>query len=477
MYKRQDEAIVVPHKVHYTIPEYPRVIEREVGECQGNRTKLLNELASSDNMGIGPADLVHINFTDKSHKTEFGQFFYITGLDIGSKDVPKQFITSLKENIKETLKKDMNVIVTYCCVNMFSNIDIRIRCDVDGSFQFNAVDCINSTTNDQLDDQLWDEIFVSCCIRSLIMNTDLERKFPGLVEYPLAFESGGLISCQNLVTKLCKFLPRCLESGWDLSKSIHPTILHNYLMESLLLFLNIIPGKLIEFTLDLLDSLMAEDSENELYYNIAKIAVMEQDGEMESQMIVALNQTLNLLLPAIDKLAPRDIDSFQLLNCVSSLLNLQAKFLNNRKDFELSLAVCKISTELSLDSFDSWYYLAKAYVEVGKFKEALTAINSMPHLLPVDRSKQAMIQNFMSRDYYKKPLSDSNPACDLTPQELHSLGNTMKQFKEKELRRMTFGRIVMVNNSKRGYMEDIWEESCLDFGPIYGCLLYTSRCV
>lgn len=131
-------------------------------------------------------------------------------------------------------------------------------------------------------------------------------------------------------------------------------------MESLLLFLNIIPGKLIEFTLDLLDSLMAEDSENELYYNIAKIAVMEQDGEMESQMIVALNQTLNLLLPAIDKLAPRDIDSFQLLNCVSSLLNLQAKFLNNRKDFELSLAVCKISTELSLDSFDSWYYLAKA---------------------------------------------------------------------------------------------------------------------
>lgn len=448
----------------YSIEDCPRILEHRFGESLGYRTHLLNELALSDKLGLGPPDMVHMTLFDTYHNEEIGEYFYITGIDVSSSSMPIAFLKILKLN---QLKLQENHIATYCCTNIFSNIDIRIRYESDDTVQISAIDCIKETTLNNISEEMWEETYISCCIRSLIMNRDIERKLPGLVEFPLAIENGSISSAKRVIRSLCKFLPRCLDSGWDTTQNIHPTILHNYLVKSLLLFLSICPN-LVDYAIVILKELIHSDTLNELYYKITLIAIIEQYDERDTELIKYLNETLGPLLPLLDTLKPRDTNSAQLLNCISSLLNLQAKFLIRRNDFELALSVAKMSTELSLDSPASWYYLAKCYINLGYYEKALLAINSMPNLPAVDKNKKALFSKTVLYDYYVRPLGNTQDCMTLNSNEFNILSNTMKKWKENKLRDVIFGRIVMPNESKQGYIPEIWDKACVEIGPVYG---------
>lgn len=451
----------------YSLKEFPRILERRFGESLGNRTRMLSELVASERLGLGPPDMVHVTLFDKFHKEEIGEYFYITGVDLSSESMPIAFLNILKFDVGETRGSEDSQISTYCCVNIFRKLDIRIRYESDKNYQINAVDCHKGTATVQLSDDLWEETFVSCCLRSLIINTDVVRKLPGLVEYPFAISHGSIMSCQRVISSLCKFLPRLLECGWDTTKSVNPTVLNNYLTEALLIFLSIAPG-LTDYALETLRTLIKDDPDNGLYYSIAMLAVMQQSGERELEMISGINEILSPLLPRLDNAPPRDSKSLQLVNCITDLLNLQTEFLINKNDYQLAVSVAKISTELSSDAFNSWYYLAQCYINLEQYDQALIAINCMPHLPDVDVVKHALCYNSTLVGYYKRPLGNTVPRCDLGSNEINILSGTMKNLKETELREIIFGRIVMANESKRGCIQEIWENACMNIGPIYG---------
>lgn len=456
-----------PNASPYSLKEFPRIIEHRFGESLGNRTRMLSELVASEKLRLGPPDMVHVTLLDKFYKEEIGEYFYITGVDLSSESMPIAFLKMMRFDRSERQRSDENQISTYCCVNIFRQLDIRIRYESDNNYQINAVDCRTGTTTVQLSDEIWQETFVSCCLRSLITNVDSVRKLPGLVEYPFAISHGGINNCQRVIKTLCQFLPRFLECGWNSSKSVHATILHNYLTEALMLFLSVAPG-LIDYAIETLRELIKDDPSNEFYYCIVLIAIMEQDGEKDLEMISLLNQVLEPLLLELDNSPPRDSSSLLLINCIAELLNLQARFLLKREDYEMALSVAKISSGLSADSFDAWFYLAKCYIKLEDYEQALMAINCMPHLPNFDKIDQALCYDPTLIGYYKRPLGGTVSRCDLTSFEISNISGTLKISKEAELREIIFGRIVMPNESERGKITEIWNNSCLSLGPIYG---------
>ncbi|AQZ13581.1 CHS6 (YJL099W) and BCH2 (YKR027W) [Zygosaccharomyces parabailii] len=451
----------------YTLTEFPRILERRFGESLGNRTRMLSELVKTDKLGLGPPDMVHATLYDKFHKEEIGEYFFITGVDISSESMPIAFLNMLKLNQLENQASKEGQISTYCCVNIFRHLDIRIRYESDKNYQVNAVDCRSGTTTVQLSDAIWEETFVSSCMRSLLTNVDPERKLPGLVEYPFAIAQGSTTNCKRTIKCLCKFLPRLVECGWDATKSVHPTVLHNNLTETLLTLLSVAP-EMIDFTLQYLEKLGEKDISNKIYYDITRVAVMRVDGERDLEMIALIGKVLSSLLPSLELAPPRDSDSLHLVNCITDLLNVQAKFLLERGDSNLGLAVAKFSTELSSDTFDSWYNLAQCYIQLEQFDKALVAINCMPRLADTDKFKVALWNQSSLVDYYKRPLGGSASQCDLTSNELNNLSSTMKNTKEADLPELVYGRIVMANESGRGCIKELWENACMDLGPVYG---------
>lgn len=451
----------------YSLKEFPRIIEHQFGESLGNRTRLLSELVNTEKLRLGPPDMVHVTLFDRFYKEEIGEYFYITGVDLSSESMPLAFLKMLKFDESERQRSNENQISTYCCVNIFRRLDIRIRYESEKNYQVNAIDCRTGTSAVQLSDEIWEETFVSCCLRSVVTNLDPVRKLPGLVEYPFAISHGGVSSCLRVIKTLCKFLPRFPECGWDSSKSVHPTILHNYLTETLLNFLSVAPG-LMDQAIETLEELIENDNENRTLYSIVMIAIMAQGNQRDLEMVTKINKLVEPLLAQLDAAEPRDNDTLLIVNCLSEVLNLQARFLINKGDLELATSVAKSSCELASDSFDSWFYLARCYILQEDYERALISINCMPHLPDFDKMTRALCYDPSLVGYYKRPLGSTVARCDLNSVEINNLSGTLKISKEEELRKIVFGRIAMPNESERGKISEIWDTSCPNFGPVYG---------
>ena len=468
--KEIDNKKINQDKSIFNTMDVPRILEHRFGESLGFRNHLLKKFSTMDRIGLGPPDLIHFTIYDNFNQEEVGQYFYVTGMDVSNESMAVALMKMLKTSQKSNL--DHNNIATFCSLNIFSKVDLRIRYEYDNKSTFHSyvVNCSDGVTQVPLTEKIWEELFVSACLRSLIINKDPRRKLPGLVEYPLGIDFGGISLCERIITLLCKYLPRCLDAGWDSTKSVHPTIFNNYLMDALLIFISIVPH-LIDFTIDLLTKLTIEDENNGLFYKCALIALFKQHGEKDIDFITVLNDTLIPLFPVLDSLKPKDINSFQLLNCMSDLLNLQADFLLQNGDYELALIAAKKSTELALDSFDSWYYLSKCYIQLQQFENALITLNSMPNLPQYDKITKGYINEAALYEYYTRPLGDinhSDKVKGLLSNEFDVLSRSMKHMKESQLKSIIFGRIVMPNDSKEGYIEGIWDDICMKMGPIYG---------
>ncbi|CAI4034325.1 hypothetical protein SMKI_10G1120 [Saccharomyces mikatae IFO 1815] len=445
----------------------PRILEKKFGECLHNRTHLIKDLICSGNAGLGPIEIVHMSYSNKHDKEEFGEYFYVTGVEVSSPSVPVEFLKALRSNQRISKNISNDIISTYCCFNFFSNLDIRIRYDADGTFQTMAIDCNKETTDLTMTDKMWKETFVSSVIRAIITNTNPELKPPGLLECPFYVAKDTVSTCKMIIKLLCQFLPRSLDCGWDSTKSMQSTIVNNYLMYSLRSFIAITPG-LVDFTVDYLKELTKNDPIHNLYYKMAMIIVLDHTQTKELEMITVLNKTLDPLLSLLNGLPSRNSDSAQLMNCISDLLNIQARFLLNREDYELASDVSNTSTQLALDCFESWYNLAKCHIKKEEYGKALFAINSMPHLRKSDKFLDTAYSKFLASNYYKKPLNGSRPHFDLTSTEFTNLCGTLRNWKEDELKQQTFGRIAMINETKVGYIKEIWDDIAVKLGPICG---------
>lgn len=481
--------------------ELPFCLEKQYGESFTLRSNNMLDLYESDALGLGPPDLVHITASDSYHEDlETGQFLHATGVSVNDPTMAIELMELFNESICMTdseVKKNIAMkrnIATYCTFNLFAKVDIRIRYDFEEkSHQISLFDCVtnniisletfaksaneNEEAGTDINDiikRLWDEVFVTSGIRTLLTNTDNMRRFPDMIQLPFSINSNIFprLTYQKVIVMFCHYIPRCLETGWDTTKSIYPTIVHNHLTAAILTLLSVIP-KLTSLALETLNDLSLRDPNNELYYRIVAIAIMRQDSSNDVTMIREIYHTLNPLLPMLDKLDSSELNSsLQLINCITDLLYLQTSFLIANEDYESALPLAKFSTELASDSFAAWFFLTKCYIHFEQYDNALLAINSMPHLLNVDRIKLALAYDSMRLDYYRRPLCiKKNDIPDLTSyEENHICTSTSLKFaKEKDIPKLVFGRTVLpCQLNKKGRLDRLWDTDALELGPIYG---------
>ncbi|CCD23540.1 Bch2p NDAI_0B05070 [Naumovozyma dairenensis CBS 421] len=475
---------------------YLRVIERTFNSSLKSRAKLIYELILNDSVDIGPPDLIHMTTHDDYHNLNIGEYFHITGIDCSNELMPLSFLkllnssslsssssTSNSATASSHIKHNTNDdISSYSCFNIFSKVDLRLNYKSESIYQINLIkyhEKITSLGNKkieeqilQLNDEIWLECFVSNIIRSLIINNDKERQIPILIQYPV-FQKNN----ENfLVETLCQFIPRFSECGWDSTKSAFPTIIHNYLTEALLIYLKLNP-KLINHTLNHLKKLSdIMDPHNATYYKIISIAIMNQNGQMELQLINSIHNLLETLFHKLYSQSNKQSHSHisvQLINCITILLNYQTNFLLKKKDITTALQIAKYCTNLSSDSFYSWYNLANCYIHMKQYDLALIAINSLPFLPPTNIKKQ--LQSFQPSTYFKRPNSPTddkdNLRFNLTPIQFNNITRSLKNLNlsEMQLKSLIFNRSIYTpQQSKLGEISKIWNKDCLDIGPIYG---------
>ncbi|AET40724.1 Chs6p Ecym_6348 [Eremothecium cymbalariae DBVPG len=440
--------------------QHPRIIESQLGEALTVRSRLLMKLAANDKVDIGPPDLVHVTEFDKYHQVEVGEHHYVTGLDVSSEAMPIAYLNTLRWDQSSNCKNEKQ-IATYCTFNIFSKVDLRIRFVSEKRFQINVLDYNNSANPVQLSDELWEETFVSGCIRCMVMNRDRGRKAPGLVEYPIGIDN-GVQYCENVISSLCKFLPRGIESGCDSTIYMGPTILQNYLVTALLTFLSLVSRSLYHYTVDYLDMLMQQDTRNAFCYRLVQIKVLMASNSYEFQTIKKIQDAFDVFFPNFPSLSLLEFKN------IIDLLNLEVEFLINKQDYELALPLAKRATELITDNFQAWYNLALCYIELGQYESALYSINSMPRLSSTSPGNDSSMIDIVESKYYNRPLG-SEPVQTLLSGEYNHLFNTMPKINSMELRSLIYGRIVMSKPTNRGgCIEEIWNGPCLTIGPIYG---------
>ncbi|SCU78750.1 LAME_0A05644g1_1 [Lachancea meyersii CBS 8951] len=450
------------------LDQNPRVLEKQFGESFTQRGSLLRNLMSLKLQGIGPPDMVHVTKFDKFRQMEIGEYHYLTGLDTSSEAAPIAYLNAIKlsdgsqtTHSSAPNSKSRNKVMTYCTTNIFSHADVRIRFESPKHFQVSAMAVTSGSSNVQLTPDFWDETFVSGFVRAMIINTDKERKLPGLLEFPIALEN-GLAYAEKCIALLCKFLPRGPELGCDLTRHSYVSFRSNYLIESLLAFLQI-ARKLNMLVVETLQNLIQSDPKNENCYRIALVAVLVKSEGHDSIAIKTLSESMSRLFPGGNSRLEQDQ-----LTYAADLLNLQIDFLLSKGDFQLALPLAQKSTSICSDNLESWAKLARCYILAKDYKNALLAVNALPSLPATDPSREAMWEKFVDNGfYYRKPLCLS-PRSSLQSSEYNFLSSSLKAVKDHDLSSIIFGRIVMPPQVNRGCIEEMWDGPCSALGPIYG---------
>ncbi|CCE64595.1 hypothetical protein TPHA_0I00890 [Tetrapisispora phaffii CBS 4417] len=464
------------------LQNFPRILEKTFGESLGNRSSVLNALAVGKCLSIGLPDLLHFTKIDRFYKNEVGEYLNITGIDFSNDVMPLSFLNILDSvSNSDAGGKGMETgndkvrLMTFCCCNIFSDIDIRIRYESPKKYQVSAIDLHNPSLFVELDDDLWEETFVSCCIRSIIINEDKLWKSPGLVELP--FLISEFKNAKRLVKSMCERLPLYYKAGFDSTKANDLTILHNNLTKALLKYLSIVSNDLNDYTIKILESLMVKDVQNNLIYQLVIIKILDQNEMNDIKLINLLNITIKELLNSVMKQKNKN-DNLHLLNCTTEILIIQARFLMRRNDLEDALEVAKKVAALSSDSFESWFLLASIYVALEQYDNALYSINSIPSLPKYDKQQLNIIsQKSVIDSNYKRPYGrkiDRNlgtvipSGCDLNSAELDNLSKIHRNLKENELKCFIYGRTIMPFNDCKTPKSTYLDQSCSEIGPLYG---------
>lgn len=432
----------------------PKIVEAQFGESLGLRTRSLKKMAYDGSLGLGLPDMVHVAHYDSSRKDEVGEYHYVTGIDCSSEVMPIAYLSTLR--LSQRLGKES--ICTFCSVNIFSHIDLRIKFENEKMYDITAVDCKSDNVHVPMDDKLWKELFLSAMIRSVIFNKDREWKLPGMVELPIGIDN-GMGYAESIIEMLCEFIPRYKETGTDLTKTTAISPLHNYLTETLISYLSLTP-KLHEYCITILDKLSKVDKANEVLYQIVKCKVAFNSNSLDLITISCISETLAKFFNNAFRLKKTQLTVF------ADLLNLQVEFLIKKKDYELALIIALKSTKLVPDNFYSWYFLAQSYISLGQYNSALLAINSTPKLLSVDPNKEVYWMLGLDRLYYKKPQGQV-AETSLNSHEYHQALTKFTNANERDMDSITFGRIIMPANTI-GYMKNIFEGAALNIGPVYG---------
>lgn len=334
----------------------PSILENSLGEIIQYRNTLLTEFQE-----LGQPDLIHISKYDKSIKQEIGEYHYATGINNSSIIQPLMYLQTIQLNdkIQATLKHLK--IATYCSYNIFTRGDLRIRCQFPNSnnplVQFIpsdkskiTINLSNDNNSNNANAHLWDEIYVSSLIRSLLFADSIERQLPGMCKFnPIQSTKDS----KEAIALMCSLLPIGVKTGCsDLYN--RPSLLNNYLVDSLLKILSI--TNYYDYAIDQVNKIM---NDNKINLNVLTVKILIMKNDFAKAVKLMHTSLLNF---------SRD----------GWMLNEQVKFLISQNRFDLALLPAIISVECLPSEFEVWKNLILIYIFKNDIKNALLALNSSP---------------------------------------------------------------------------------------------------
>lgn len=340
-----------------------RAREEYIGSSVVERTSRLHTFTD-----LGPADLCNIHKQLTTSKTEIGTFLYFSGVDtsnLASIAAHLQGLAILMTNKPQYWfgeKKYWKVPeLTYCAYNAFSKLDMRVTVHIPGKFESTVVNSEGKLIHEKLSesdlDSVWLETFVSSIVRCMLdSDEDDANKVGGLVEIRRENPFHGGRASKELLASFVAGFEKLFWDGPKLGCGIdipQPTLVCNYLVDGFLKCIQLTQS--YDLALEVLRRL--EEKDPAVTTLIAQVLLLKDE---EIQAVQVMNEGIER--------NKRD----------SELLLLQAKFVMDKRRYDLALILAKQAVKASPSDFKTWALLVKVYTKLNDFENALLTLNSCP---------------------------------------------------------------------------------------------------
>lgn len=358
----------------------PEVVERFPGASIEDRTAILPQVND-----LGPPDLVNLikiigqptpKSTPQSLQTT-GVYLYYTGADTSNVATVAALLNSLATIIGEEpqmwfgKRKPWHVShATYSTYNAFRKMDIRVHVAFPGSVKWEVLDQYGNHASSDIigneeSDDIWTECFVSSMVRSLITAED-DGDFASIVEIR---RINPFMNPKVSIPEFLNGFKKLYIQGEKLgcNEFVHaPSRLDNYLVDA---FFNCVElTHCYEQALEILYSLVDENPE---------VSVLI------ARTLFLANREIEAVKYIHEKLAASP-NIFEVPGA-SHLLLLQSKFCFDKQRPDLALPLAVKAVESSPSLFEPWEHLAKVYIALNKFEDALLTLNACPMVTHKDK--------------------------------------------------------------------------------------------
>ncbi|ODV83127.1 hypothetical protein CANARDRAFT_203776 [[Candida] arabinofermentans NRRL YB-2248] len=338
----------------------PRIIENQLGESLKFR-----DFNLSNYKELGPPDLINISRYDKDTKKQYGEYHYCIGINTSSTAQPLMYLQTLQLNDVSIPSLKHPKFATYCSFNCFTKGDLRISCEYpsglikvqfylqpnedEGGGNSKGKNYFHDVKDD--DFELWNEIYVSSLIRSILFSDDIERQLPGMCKFnPIQSKTSAKFAICSIISMIPKGV---LCGSSDLVSQ--PTIMNNNLIDALI--------KLISIT---------------NLYDLAIDEIIRLESKLKGLNCSILKVKLLLLKGDQIKSVQLMYDSIKLHSRDGLMLIEQSKFLISQNRADLALGSSIRAVECLPTEFQSWKLLIQVHILNKDYTNALLALNSSP---------------------------------------------------------------------------------------------------
>jgi hypothetical protein len=339
-------------------PAVPELSEEILHESIDARTESLAALRE-----LGPPDLVHLLKQTKGNAgKQNGIYHHVTGVDASSSASLAAYINTLtyKEHGPNATSKIVEGI--YCCYNAFSRLDMRIHVTIPGTVESYCVD--ERGEKRKATENLWLETYLCSVLRAYSYADDGSGETIGKIVGVRRFNP---VTNTETEHRFLNAAEQLFFRGWQLgSDSVVqvPTNVSNHLTTGLLKYLET-TGRYAS-GINLFEKLRTQSIE--VSSLLAKVLFM---GNEEVKGIKTLYNSLQ----------ETPMDYVMLDTQAEFLLGKAqtAEFPELRKErLEMALGCADRSTVAAPSEFGTWARLARIYVAMEDWENALTILNSCP---------------------------------------------------------------------------------------------------
>ncbi|PHH65068.1 hypothetical protein CDD81_3466 [Ophiocordyceps australis] len=351
-------------------PAVPELSEEELHESIDARTHSLLALRE-----LGPPDLVHLikqNVRNPAKQT--GLYHHVTGVDASSSASLAAYINTLtyKDNGPNSTSKIVEGL--YCCYNAFSRLDMRVHVSIPGTVESYCVD--ERGEKRKASDELWLETYLCSVLRAYSYaddgGGDTIRRIVGVRRF-------NPVTNTETEHRFLNAAEQLFFRGWQLGSDAIvqvPSNVSNHLTTGLLKYFET-TGRCAS-GINLFEKLRTQSIE--VSSLLAKVQFM---GNEEVAAVKTLYQSLQE--------TPMD---YVMLDTQAEFLLRKAQSASSpevrEERLHMALGCADRSTVAAPSEFGSWARLARVYVAMEDWENALVTLNSCPMFTYQDKDTPVM---------------------------------------------------------------------------------------